>query len=133
MKTIITYVSILISFAVFDSLWLALIAKDFYAKQLGFLFAKSVNFIPVLVFYPLYSLGVLLLAVIPALNSGSWLEALWRGALIGLIAYAAYDLTNHATIANWPTVVTIVDIAWGAFVTASVSLVSYFVINLIYT
>ena len=97
-----------------------------------FLFSKSINLVPVLVFYPIYAFGVMLLAVLPAVASGSWVEALWKGALIGLLAYGAYDLTNQATIANWPVLVTIIDIGWGIIVTSLTSVIAYFLINLFY-
>ena len=112
-----------------DAVWLKVISKDFYAKHLGFLFSKSINMIPVLVFYPLYALGVMFLVVIPAINSGSWTEAMWKGALLGLVAYAAYDLTNHATINNWPLTVTVVDIIWGIVVTSITSVIAYLLIT----
>lgn len=118
--------------AIIDSIWLLLIAKGFYARQMEFLFSKSINLIPVLIFYPIYAFGVMLLAVLPALASGSWTEALWKGALIGLLAYSAYDLTNHATIAGWPTLVTIIDIGWGVVLTGLTSVIAYFLINLFY-
>jgi uncharacterized membrane protein len=132
MKIVISYISTLITFIFLDSIWLTLIAKGFYAKQLGFLFSKSINFIPVMVFYPIYAFGVMILAVLPALSSGSWFEALWKGALIGLLAYGAYDLTNQATIAGWPTLVTVIDIGWGIIVTGFSSVIAYFLINLFY-
>jgi uncharacterized membrane protein len=132
MKIIISYISTLITFIFLDAIWLGLVAKGFYAKQMGFLFSKSINFIPVLVFYPVYAFGVMILAVLPALSSGSWLEALWKGALIGLLAYGAYDLTNQATIAGWPTLVTVIDIGWGIIVTGATSVIAYFLINLFY-
>jgi uncharacterized membrane protein len=132
MKIIISYISTLITFIFLDAIWLGLVAKGFYAKQMGFLFSKSINFIPVLVFYPVYAFGVMILAVLPAFSSGSWLEALWKGALIGLLAYGAYDLTNQATIAGWPTLVTVIDIGWGIVVTGATSVIAYFLINLFY-
>jgi len=71
----------------------------------------------------------LLLAILPAVSSASWIEALWRGALLGLVAYGAYDLTNHATIAGWPLSMTLIDIAWGVVVTALTSVIAYFLIT----
>jgi len=128
MKIILYYIATLIPLAALDAMWLLVISKGFYAKHMEFLFTKSVNMIPVLFFYPIYSLGILFLVVLPAVNSGSWIEALWRGALLGLVAYSAYDLTNHATISGWPTIVTFVDILWGVAVTALVGVAAYFII-----
>lgn len=129
MYIVSSYVATLIPLGILDSIWILLVAKKFYADQLGFLFAKSVNIIPVALFYPIYAGAVLALAVMPAVSSGSWIEALWRGALLGLAAYGAYDLTNHATIAGWPLSVTIVDLAWGVFVSAATSVIAYFIIT----
>ncbi|MFA5999796.1 MAG: DUF2177 family protein [Candidatus Paceibacterota bacterium] len=131
MNIIIAYLATLIPLGILDGIWVLLIAKGFYAEHMGFLFTKSVNLVPVVFFYPIYAFGVLLLAVLPAVNSASWVEALWRGALLGLLAYGAYDLTNHATIANWPLVMTIVDMAWGMTVTALTSVLAYFLITII--
>lgn len=129
MNIFIAYVATLVPLIALDALWILVLAKKFYADQMGFLFSKSINLAPVAVFYPLYALGVLLLAVVPAVTSASWVEALWRGALLGLVAYGAYDLTNHATIANWPLAVTLVDMAWGMAVTALTSVIAYYLIT----
>jgi len=128
MNYFLAYIVTLIPLAVLDALWILVLAKKFYAEQMGFLFSKSVNMIPVAFFYPLYTLGILLLAILPALSSASWVGALWRGALLGLVAYGAYDLTNHATITGWPLSMTLVDIAWGVVVTALTSVIGYFLI-----
>ena len=129
MHTLLSYFAILLPLIVIDALWLGIIAKGFYTKHLGYLFGESVNFAPVLVFYIIYSVAILIFAVQPSLSSGLWFEALWRGALLGLAAYAAYDLTNHATIANWPTIVTLADLAWGLFVTGVVSVFAFFIVS----
>lgn len=126
---IINYLATIIPLSILDGIWILGVAKGFYARELGFLFTKSANLVPVAFFYPIYALAVLVLAVMPAVNSGSWFEALWRGALLGLAAYGAYDLTNQATIAGWPTLVTIVDMGWGMSVSALTSLIAYFIIT----
>ena len=112
-----------------DGLWILVVAKKFYASKMGFLFTQPVNLVPIAFFYPLYALGILFLAVMPAVSSTSWLEALWRGALLGLVAYGAYDLTNQSTIALWPTTMTVVDMLWGMTLTALTSLAAYFIIT----
>ena len=129
MKSIVAFLATLIPLGIFDGLWILVLAKKFYAEKMGFLFSQNVNLVPVYFFYPLYALCVLLLAVMPAVASQSWVEALWRGALLGLASYGAYDLTNHATIANWPLSMTLVDMAWGVFVTAATSVVAYLIIT----
>ncbi len=129
MNAIIAFCATLVPLVALDALWIMVIAKKFYAQHMGFLFSTSINITPVLFFYPLYALAVLVLAVMPAVASASWVEALYRGALLGLAAYAAYDLTNQATIAGWPTVMTLVDIGWGMCVTALTSVIAYFIIT----
>ncbi len=129
MNYFLAYLATLIPLTILDALWILVLAKKFYAEQMGFLFSKSINLTPVAFFYPIYAFGVLLLAVLPAVSSASWMEALWRGALLGLVVYGAYDLTNHATIAGWPLTMTIVDMAWGMTVTALTSIVAYFIIT----
>jgi uncharacterized membrane protein len=131
MNLVITYIAVLIPMIALDALWILLVAKQFYAQKIGFLFAESANMVPVLFFYPLYALGTAALVVSPALASGSWFDALWRGALLGLVSYGAYDLTNHATIANWPLSMTLVDMAWGMTVTALAGLAAYTIVTML--
>lgn len=129
MKILLTYFATIIPLGILDGLWIVFIAKNFYAKHLGFLLSKTVNYAPIAVFYPLYAFALMFLVVMPALEEQSLISALWKGALFGLAAYAAYDLTNHATIDNWPMIITIVDIAWGATVTALASAAAYLIMN----
>lgn len=129
MTYIIYFLVTLVPLVILDAIWILGVAKNFYATHMGFLFSKSINLIPAGFFYPLYALGILFLVVMPALKSGSSTEVLWRGALLGLVSYGAYDLTNHATIASWPHIMTIVDMSWGTVVTALTSVIAFFVIS----
>lgn len=129
MNTFFAYVATIIPLAVLDAVWLTFVAKGFYSTHMSFLFSKTINFTPVLFFYPIYAFVVLMLVVMPAVAANSWVEALWRGALLGLAAYGAYDLTNHATIAGWPLKMTLVDMGWGVVVTALTSVIAYFIIS----
>lgn len=120
----------LIAFPVFlliDMVWLVLVANKFYANQIGFLMKSNVNWLSALVFYLLFVAGALLFVVMPALEKNSLLHALLFGALFGLITYATYDLTNLATIKDWPLLVTIVDLFWGTFVSASLSVITFLI------
>ncbi len=108
-----------------DIVWLALIAKNFYQKHLGYLMAPSVNWPPAVIFYLLYIAGILFFAVIPAFEKQSLLRAVGAGAFLGLVAYATYDLTNYATIRDWPFIVVAVDLAWGMVCSAIVSAAGY--------
>lgn len=112
-------------FLAMDMLWLGLLAKDFYAKQIGFLMRPAVNWPPAIIFYLLFIVGLVLFVVMPALDKKSWIDAFFFGALFGLISYATYDLSNLATLKGWPLKVVVVDLAWGAFLSASVSVVTF--------
>jgi uncharacterized membrane protein len=114
-------------FFVIDMIWLGLVAKNFYSKQIGFLMKADVNWIAAIIFYLLFIVGLVVFVITPALEKHSWLNALLLGALFGLIAYATYDLTNLVTIKDWPLLVTIVDLIWGTVVAASVSVISFFI------
>ncbi|MFA5748393.1 MAG: DUF2177 family protein [Candidatus Absconditabacterales bacterium] len=121
------YLTALPVFLVIDMIWLSLIAKSFYSRQIGFLMKTNINWAAAIIFYLLFIIGLVLFVITPALDKKSWLQALWMGALFGLITYATYDLTNLATLRNWPLLVTFVDLLWGAFLAAAVSVITYFI------
>jgi uncharacterized membrane protein len=112
-------------FLAIDLLWLGVVAKGFYRRQVGSLMRDGVNWPAALAFYLLFILGLVVFVVTPAVDDGSWVRALLFGALFGLIAYATYDLTNLATLRDWPLLVTVVDLIWGAVLAAAVSVVTY--------
>jgi len=116
-------------FLIIDMIWLGLVAKNFYAKHIGFLMKTDINWIAALVFYLIFIVGLVVFVITPALEKNSWITALLLGALFGLITYATYDLTNLATIKNWPLVVTIIDLIWGTVLAAVVSVISFFIAN----
>jgi uncharacterized membrane protein len=117
-------VTIPIFFAI-DLLWLGVLAKEFYRSQLGFILSPQVNWAAAIVFYLLYIAGILIFAVRPAINANSWQQAAIFGALFGLFTYGTYDLTNLATIDNWPIVVVAVDMVWGICLCTLVSILSF--------
>lgn len=119
------YFVILIAFFAIDMVWLGLVARSFYRKHLGFIMAPRPNWVAAITFYLLFILGVLYFVVAPGLESGSLGTTLLRAALFGLITYATYDLTNLATLKDWPLIVTLVDILWGIFLCVSISLVGF--------
>jgi len=126
-RLILLYVLTVAVFLGVDIIWLAFIAKDFYRRALGFLMADSVNWTAALIFYLLYVVGILVFASVPAIREEAWTDAVWKGAFLGLIAYATYDLTNLATLKGWPMKVVVVDIVWGMVLTAIVATASYFI------
>lgn len=121
----------LVTFGIFialDGVWLMVVAKDFYAQQLGYLMTDTPNLTAALVFYLIYIMTLVQLIIQPALQNRSLKQAVLNGALFGLCAYATYDLTNLATIKDWPLMVTIVDLIWGTVLSASVAGASYSVL-----
>lgn len=125
MDTIKLYLITLAAFFVIDLAWLGFVARAFYRKHLGFLMAPSPNWPVAVLFYLLFIFGIVVFVVLPGLETGSLKTTLARAALFGLITYATYDLTNHATLKDWPWIVTIVDMAWGTVLTTAVSWVGF--------
>jgi uncharacterized membrane protein len=117
-------VTLPIFFAI-DLVWLGVVAKNFYRQHLGHLLSPQVNWTAAILFYLVFIAGIVFFAVRPALEVNSPLRALTYGALFGFLAYATYDLTNQATLRDWPVLVTVVDLAWGAVLSASVAYLSY--------
>ncbi len=114
-------------FLAIDFVWLTLVAKNFYAKHIGYLMAKSPNLMAALIFYLIFIAGLIVFVITPSLDKKLWTQALMAGAFFGLVTYSTYDLTNLATIKDWPLIVTIVDLIWGMVLSASVSLVTYYI------
>jgi uncharacterized membrane protein len=126
-KLLFSYLLTTVVFFSIDLLWLGLIAKGFYSRQLANFLSPEVNWVAAIVFYLLFIIGIFIFAILPAVEKQSWLHALIYGGLFGFFAYATYDLTNLATLSNWPIKVVIVDILWGLVLTASVSISGYFI------
>ena len=121
------YLIALSVFLAIDMVWLVFIAKNFYAKQIGFLMAKNPNLVAAFIFYLIFIAGLIVFVINPALDKKLWTQALLMGAFFGLVTYATYDLTNLATVKNWPLIITIVDLIWGTVLSATVSVVTYFI------
>jgi uncharacterized membrane protein len=119
------YFITLLAFFAIDIVWLTLVASSFYQKYIGFLMSPTPNWLAAILFYLLFILGILVFVVIPGLKENNFKAAMLRAALFGLVTYATYDLTNLATLKDWPLLVTIVDLAWGTILSLSVSFVSY--------
>jgi uncharacterized membrane protein len=119
------YFITLAAFLAIDAVWLALVARTFYRKYLDWLMAANPNWIAALAFYLLFVVGVLVFVVVPGVEDGSLRTTLLKGALFGLIAYGTYDLTNQATVKNWPLTITAVDMAWGTVLSVAVSYIGF--------
>jgi uncharacterized membrane protein len=121
------YAVALPTFLVIDLIWLGLVARSFYQTNMGHLMRPSVNWAAALVFYVLFVAGIVVFSVWPAVERQSIPHALLLGALFGLVTYAAYDLTNLATVKGFPLRVALVDLTWGAVLCATVSAVTFLV------
>lgn len=117
-------VTIPVFFAI-DLLWLGVVAKNLYQDNLAHLLRPTVNWPAALSFYFMYIAGIILFAVKPGLESASLAKAACWGALFGFFTYATYDLTNLATLRDWPIKIVVVDIAWGTLLCTLVASASY--------
>jgi uncharacterized membrane protein len=123
-------ISLPVFFAI-DMIWLGLISTNFYQKQIGFLMKSNINWLAAIIFYLIFIAGLIIFVINPAVSKNSWIDALLFGALFGMITYATYDLTNLATLKDWPLIVSIVDIFWGSILGALVSVITYFISKII--
>ncbi|BCG86090.1 membrane protein [Mesorhizobium sp. 113-3-9] len=114
----IAYLTTAIVFLCVDAVWLSVMASRLYKPLLGPILLDSFDVKAAALFYIIYIGGAVYFAVQPALQTGSWATAAVHGAVFGFCAYATYDLTNQATLRNWPVAVTIADIFWGTVLTA---------------
>ncbi|ODJ59959.1 DUF2177 family protein [Brochothrix thermosphacta] len=105
-------------FLVIDLLWLAVISRQLYVDQLGGLMGET-RIIPAAIFYVLFMTGLLFFVIVPELNKNKLSYAILVGGFFGLICYGTYDLTNLATLENWPVVITVLDLIWGTFINAA--------------
>lgn len=108
-----------------DLLWLGVVAKGLYARQMGDLLRPDIKWVPALLFYLLYVAAVVVFVVLPAAERRSLVRAVGMGAFFGLAAYATYDLTSLALIRNFPLTIVLVDLAWGVVLTTLASLAGY--------
>jgi uncharacterized membrane protein len=121
-------IAVIVFFAI-DMLWLGIIAKNFYQNQIGSLMKKDINWTAAIIFYLLFVGWVVFFGINPAIQENSWTQALFLGALFGFITYMTYDLTNLATLKNWPLKLAIVDILWGTVLAMLVSIVTYSIVT----
>jgi uncharacterized membrane protein len=123
---VFAYVASLLTMLALDAAWLSLMYKQLYKPGLRTIMRDAPSLPPAILFYLLYAFGITVLVVANAASSASLSRALLFGALLGLVAYGTYDLTNHATVRGWPLTLTVADMAWGACMTAIASMAGYF-------
>jgi uncharacterized membrane protein len=126
MRALAAYIGAAIVFAGLDAVWLTLTNATLYRPVLAPLLAERPRLVPALLFYAVYLAGLVLFAVRPGLRARRWLTAAGLGAAFGFVAYATYDLTNQATLKLWATQITVLDLAWGTFVSAVGASAGYF-------
>lgn len=118
-------------FFIIDMIWLGLIAKQFYRKYLGAFLRPKPNWIAAVIFYLIFIIGIVFFAVHPAIQAGALSRAVLYGILFGFFTYATYDLTNLATMKDWPLVVTLVDLVWGMVLSGIVSVLTYWIASVL--
>lgn len=131
MKYIYLYLFTFVIFLAIDFIWLNFVAKNLYATRIGHLLAEKPNLIPALIFYLIFVVGIITFAIIPGYEAKNILKTILLGALFGFLAYSTYDLTNFATMKNWPLSVTIIDIIWGTSVSLITSVAGYYIATLL--
>lgn len=131
LQYIVAYIAAAVVFVAVDFVWLAVIAQKLYRRELGPLLLEKPLLSAAVPFYLLYLVGAVYFGTRPGIEAGSWTVALLNGALFGFIAYATYDLTNMATLKGFSWTVVAADLAWGAFITATVATAGYFAAGLV--
>ncbi|MFK8081628.1 MAG: DUF2177 family protein [Granulosicoccus sp.] len=121
---VIAYGAAVMAFLVLDGLWLGVVAKSFYADHLGDLLRRDFLPVPAIAFYMLYTAGLVFLAVRPGQTDITLGSVAFYGAIVGFLAYGTYDMTNLATLRDWPWIVSVVDLVWGTTLSATVALVA---------
>lgn len=128
-KLLLSYASTVTVMAVIDLLWIGVIARPLYKSGIGHLMADQPAAIYAVLFYVVFPMGLMIFAVVPFAETAGWTKSLAMGALFGFFAYATYDLTNLATLKNWPLWLSLIDMAWGSAVCGAAAVVGKLVIS----
>jgi uncharacterized membrane protein len=131
MTYVVAYIAAAVVFLGLDAVWLSRIALGMYRQELGPLLREKPNLPIAGAFYLLYVAGIVILAIVPALGEGGWTRALLMGAVLGLVAYGTYDITNLSTLKGWSARLALIDIAWGTGLTAVSATIGWWVVRLI--
>ena len=115
-----------------DASWVGVIASGFYKANLGPLLSATPNYGAALLFYIFYTCAIMYFALVPAIREHNFMKSITPALVLGFTTYMAYDLTNLALLANWPLIVTYVDIGWGTLVTVLTSGLTYMVATKVY-
>jgi len=126
---IVQYLVAAAAFCLIDFIWLGTVAKQLYADRMGHLLADKPNLAAAVVFYAIFVAGLVYFVIQPAVAAESWTKALIAGAFFGFVTYATFDLTNLAVLKDYPFSIVPIDMAWGTFLAASVSVATYAVVQ----
>jgi uncharacterized membrane protein len=133
MKLFVAYIITAVVFLVIDYIWLGVLMKDYFQTQLSHLMAEEVNLAIAAIFYLVFAAGIVLFCVAPAFEAGSIMKAAFLGACLGFLAYGTYDVTNMATLRNWPVMMSVIDVSWGTAITAVSAAAGYGLTNWLYS
>lgn len=125
MRYVTAYLAAAVIFAAIDACWITFMGPRIYKPVLGDILADTVKLAPAVAFYLLYIAGIVALAIAPALKDGGWTRALTSGAVLGVVAYGTYDLTNQSTLKIWASKITLLDMTYGALATGLAAVVGY--------
>jgi uncharacterized membrane protein len=128
-RILLTYAVSVPVFFIVDMIWLGVIARGFYRKALEPLLTPNINWTAAIIFYFLFLVGILIFALLPGIERRSLVYTVAMAALFGFISYATYDLTNLATLRDWPLKLSIVDMMWGSFLSASTAGITYLIMS----
>lgn len=122
---VVAYIATAVVFLGLDALWLGVVAQTAYRRWIGHLMADDINMMAAFWFYLAYVIGLLIFAVAPAFRDGAWTTAMIYGALFGFFAYGTYEMSNFATLRDWPIRMVVVDLAWGTILSAVAAVAGY--------
>ena len=120
------FLSSLFTFLLLDAIWLGFVARGFYARELSLYLADNVNWASAFIFYIIFNIGLLIFVILPSIEKNSYSMLVIYALLYGLVTFATYDLTNLATVKDWPLLVSLVDMLWGMFVAFSAASVAFY-------
>lgn len=129
MTYFIAYIGTALVFLALDAVWLGVIAKNFFVENIGHLMRDNISLSIAAGFYLVYAIGIVIFAIKPALDAENVKIAILYGALFGFFSYGTYEMTNFATLKDWPVKVVLTDLAWGTFLTAISAAAGYFAVQ----
>jgi len=118
-------------FAAVDLLWIWIISRRLYRTNLEGLLRAKFNVIPAVLFYLLYTIGLMIFIIIPAFNNTSLGQAMGMGVLFGMFTFGTYAMVNLSVIRDWSLLIVLVDLIEGMFVTGVACTVAFYLSQVI--